>query len=379
MEFLVDNIGTISIVLGMAYFFLAMYLLSQTHPKASEPGRLPQTSVLIAMRNEAENIEACLQSLTKQDYPQHLYDIHILDDRSDDDSYQIASKFAEQNENFHLHKISEDLNGLQGKMNALAQGIKKTDAEIILITDADCIVPKSWIRRQVSYFDEEAGMVGGLTALYPTDAISISANNTFLFGKIQALDWLFLQTIAAGSSAAGLPITILGNNFGFRKSAYQDCGGFEQIGFSVTEDYALMKSIVKNTDWKIRHTIDPLNTIFSQPVKSVTKFLKQRKRWTQGGRSARPWAYFIVGISVLAHLMVLTVFALKVWQPITALGIGLVIGTDYFVMKRSTSIKGLEKLRKYFLLFEVFYILYLIIFSIWSFIPQRIRWKGRSL
>lgn len=356
-----------------------MYLLSQKHPSKSEPNVLPKTAVLIAMRNEQNSIAACLHSLSDQNYPADLYDVFVLDDGSTDRSVEIAQEIIQEHANFHLLEIREEKDGLKGKMNALAQALNQVDHEIILITDADCIVPSDWMRTHVSYFAKDTGMVGGLTSLTPPAGIEIPGYKASFFGKIQTLDWLYLQTIAAASSHVGKPITILGNNFSFRKKMYDEIGGFKKLGFSVTEDYLLMRTMLKETGWRVRHTIDAANAVYSKPVKNLAAFFRQRLRWTRGGRSARPWAYFITGLSLATHLVIVTVFFLQNWKLSAAAGIGLILGMDYFIVKRGLRIIGLERLRSSFLPFEIFYIFYLILFSIVTFIPQKINWKGRKL
>ncbi len=368
----------LSLALGFAYFFTGLYLLAQKLPKKQKPLALPRVAVLIAMRNEEAYISPCLHAFTQQDYPAHLFDVYILDDRSTDHSLEKAQAFAERHENFHILSVEEDRNGLKGKMNVLAQGIQITDQEIILITDADCIVPASWISTQIAYFDEQTGMVGGVTSLFPGQNIELPDFKPGWFSDLQALDWLYLQTLAAGSAAAGKPISILGNNFGFRREAYNAVGGFEALRFSVTEDFALMKAVADQTDWKIRYTVDTQNMIFSQPVKTVKAFLNQRLRWTKGGRQARPFAYLIVGLSVLAHLAILLTFALQVWKNATALAIGLILGMDFYIIRHITRITGLQHLRSKFWLYELFYTVNLITFTVLTIWPLKIKWKSRT-
>ena len=368
---------SVSIILGLSYFFSALYLLSQQHPVKNESDQTKTVAVLIAMRNEQDPVAACLESLTNQNYPQDLYRVLVLDDRSADRSSEIASGFADRYENFIYKKILSDRDGLSGKMNVLAQGLDDVDAEIILITDADCIVPVNWIKAQVSYFDDSTGMVGGLTSLLPTELIKNAPKESNLFSKIQAMDWLYLQTIAAGCSQAGKPITILGNNFGFRKQAYDELGGFKKIGFSVTEDFKLMQAMEAQTDWKIRHTTHIENTIYSRPVQKYGDFYRQRQRWIKGGRSARPFAYLIVGLALLAHLAVVGIFSISLWTRTAAIAVGLIIGMDYFILKRVIKITKQKNLLRLFLPFEVFYISNLIVFTISALIPQKVRWKDR--
>ena len=364
-------------IFSLGYFFTALYLISHPQPEKTSPAELPRVAVLVAMRDEQEYIEGCLTSLKNQDYPKQLYDVYIIDDRSTDNSAKIAKRFLEYNENFHLLTITEDKDGLKGKMNALAQALEKVEHEWILITDADCIVPTSWIKSYTPYFQKDTAMVAGLTMLEAPTAINPPKTSKHFFGKVQALDWLFLQTIAAKSSNAGKPISVLGNNFAFRNEAYEQVGGFKNLGFSVTEDFALMKAIQQTGKWTILHTLDPGNTIFSYPLHSVKDFFRQRWRWMSGGRGASGWSYFIVGLSVMAHLLMLLVFIFQQWNLGAASGIGLIAGVDYLIISRELKKLHLEKLKKYFIPFEIFYLFYLIIFSVLYFIPRRVKWKGR--
>ncbi len=373
-----DSISFATFVLGMAYFFTALYLISQSPPGKKAPRRLPKVAVLVAMRNEEQTIAGCLQSLKNQTYPTHLFDVYVINDRSTDRSVQQANPFIKMNEHFHLIEIREDKNGLKGKMNALAQALDLVKAEYILITDADCIVPPKWIETHMTYYAETVGMVGGLTMLEPTEYTKPPMEyRSGLFGKVQALDWLFLQSIASFACHAGKPISILGNNFGFRKAAYDAVGGFKAIGFSLTEDFALMRALDKQGGWQIRYTLDPEAAIFSYPSRNFRSFFMQRLRWVKGGRKARFFGYLIMGLSVLTHLFVLLSFVFSRWNTPVALGIGMVLGVNYLIIKRALRALNMSRLQKYFFLFQIFHLIYLLIFPALAFLPFRVRWKER--
>ncbi len=366
--------------LGFSFTYALIAWLLAKAPKAVpvHHKKLPRVAVLVAMRNEEAYISDCLSSLTRQTYPSRLYDVFVLDDRSEDHSPEIAAQFSNQFEHIHLIPITEDKHGLHGKMNALAQGIRQVDHELILITDADCVVPESWIEGMVDYFDSQTGMVGALTVLFPFNALRIAKPATNLWARIQALDWIFLQALAAANSNFGKPITILGNNFAFRRAAYLQVGGFEKLGFSVTEDFALMEAVRKRTAYKIRHTIDIKNAIYSHPVASVADFFRQRLRWVHGGKKARPWGIFILSFSVIAHLIVLLSFlaAPLNWAVWAALGIFCL--TDALILHPVLKKLKLQKLWLTFPAFEGFYWAYLLIFSVLYFLPLKVRWKGRA-
>lgn len=372
-----DLFSGLILALALGYFFTALYLLAQPLPEKYERTDTPSVAVLIAMRDEAENIEACMAALKNLSYPQSALRVHILDDRSNDNSLQLAEAATADLPNFFVHRIDEDRNGLAGKMNVIAQGIDLSDAEFIFITDADCQVPEDWIQTQLAYFTPQTAMVGGLVSLLPPAGQMNQKNDTRFFHKIQALDWLFLQELAIRSSAADKPLSILGNNFAFRRTAYQEVGGYEALGFSVTEDFSLMRALVKSGNWQIRHTKDLSGTVYSRPVDGLGDFLLQRHRWATGGRGASLWTYFLIGLAVLSQLTIPLIFAVRAYQPTAALAIGLIIGINYIIIKRAIRIPGLEKLRNVFWPWQIFYLCYLILFSLWMLVPQRVRWKNR--
>lgn len=373
-DFILTGISAIVLI----YLLTGIYLKKGRHPQKSLHQSLPRVSVLIAMRNEEKNIAHCLEAFEKQTYPDGLFKICIIDDQSDDESPAIARSFTERYDHFEMRTITEEKYGLRGKMNALAQAMEDTDSDIILITDADCIVPRDWIRTFVSYFQENVGLVGGFTLLYPLPDRSVPKKRFGLFDKIQALDWAFLQIVGAYCSYTGKPAAVLGNNFGFRKAAYDEVGGFKKIGFSVTEDYALMRAIKNTGHWKIHQTLDPENTIFSFPVHSLKAFYTQRKRWVTGGKSADLWTYFLMLQTVFIHaalIISLFIHGALLWKGILW---AIILGFDYYILSTELNRFRLYSLKRYFLFFELFYFLYTIFFGIVSVFPSRVSWKGRS-
>ena len=360
------------------YIFSALYLLIQRHPKIVKNSKKYRISVLLAVRNEEKYLNKCLQALANQDYNTSLYDVFILDDNSNDNSAAIAKDFCGSHHNFHYMLIKEQQSGLKGKMNVLAQGLIGQNCDLVLITDADCLVPPSWINGITAYFDENTGLVGALTSLTPLPNMNLTYKEN-LFHRIQALDWLFLQAVARFSSNAGKPLTVLGNNFAFSLKAYRETGGFEKIGFSITEDYALLKAIEKTGRWKIKHINDPQAVIFSYPLDSLKDFFLQRLRWIKGGRSARPWAYFLMTTSFLTHFLLLITLITNPGNIFNLLSLISIFLMDYQTVKSNIKKIKSDQLKPFFILFELFYMIYTLLFSLYFLFPLKIGWKGRKL
>ncbi len=367
-------------ILSGLYFLIAFVLSLFPEPKRIKKlTKKPRVAVLVAMRNEEKYIADCLKSLSEQTYPAELYDVLVLNDSSTDASPRIAEQFSEKFDQIKVVDITSSYANLKGKMNVLAQGLKQVEHDIVLITDADCVVPKTWIENMVHYFGDNIGLVGSFTSLFPFGNLKISKINRSLFARVQALDWAFLQTMNVFNSNAGKPISILGNNFGFRLKAYQQVGGFEQIGFSVTEDFALMEAIRCQTDWKIIHIIDPRTAIYSHPLPNFKSFFHQRLRWVHGGKSMRPWGYFVTFFSVFTHLALLINWVLRPDAIITFVPFFFLFAADLRVLLTPLRRLKITNLLKDFFFFELFYFAYLLIFGVAGLFSRKVIWKEREL
>lgn len=371
------TLPSIAFILSFIYLLVAIYLSFQREPRKKRPSKLPRVAVLIAMRDEETQIRYCLESVVDQDYPTELFDVFVLNDRSTDASAEIVRQFAKSIESINLIEIKEDKYGLQGKMNVLCQGIEMVDHDIICITDADCIVPETWISTHVNFMQDEVGMVGCLTMLMPTGNIDPPGYKDSIWARLQAFDWLFLQELAAATSNAGKPVTILGNNFSFRRHAYEQVGGFREIGFSFTEDFALMQALENTGQWRIVHTLDKLGTIFSYPLSSLKDFIQQRLRWVRGGRSARPWGYFIIGLAFFLNLSLIISLLLQGQPTLTITAFIVSFLSNFLIWSKGSKRFGFGRLKLLFPVFHLFYMIYTVFFGIAALVPLKVRWKNR--
>lgn len=362
----------ICLVVAITYFVIALIIFRGLLKKYRRSEEKPKISILIPARNEEKYLPACLDSIAGITYPPHLTEVIILDDRSEDHTNEIAGQYCKKYSHFHSYTVRNDATGLSGKMNVLNQGIHHASGEIILVTDADCEVSPGWADALVSYFTAQTGMVGGITLL------SKAQINEPIFFKIQALDWLFLQGVASGAAGSGFPTSILGNNFAFRKQAYLETGGFENIGFSLTEDMVLMQAIRRLKKWQIKYPLSSETEIFSQPAKSLNELLNQRRRWVSGGIIGPLSGWIMMITAFLAHFLPLIFFLLAKPTLLIYVSLLLPIVSDLFFILRPLArrIKKTDLLR-YFTFFEIYYFFYTTIFTFLSLLPLKITWKSR--
>jgi len=238
----------------------------------------PFVTVLIAARNEERNIPRLLQSLKIQSYPSSRFEVIVINDLSQDGTVEMAKASAVGIENFTI--LTPDFRPETGhKKHALAFGISNAKGNLILTTDADCIVGKEWIKTMVSYFDENTAMVSGPVRMITSDNF---------FSLYQALEFSGLVGIGAGSVALNNPNICNGANLAYRKNVFSEVNGFEDnLHLASGDDEFLMHKI---------HALEKYQIVFAKNIEAVIdtlpclgfiELLMQRIRWGSKSRHYR--------------------------------------------------------------------------------------------
>lgn len=101
------------------------------------PQNAPRVSILVAARDEEDNIEGCITTLLGQDYPN--LQLIVVDDRSRDGTPAILSRLQCQGEGrLRVVTVRKLADGWFGKSHAMRAGLSLTDGDWLLFTDADC-------------------------------------------------------------------------------------------------------------------------------------------------------------------------------------------------------------------------------------------------
>lgn len=261
----------------------------------------PFVSVIVPSRNEEENIANCLLSLHSSNYPIDKFEIIVVDDRSSDNTYSIIVELSKTIKNLKIVKLENDSQkgNLLGKPGAVQAGIDVSKGEIILMTDADCILSAKWIRKLVTEYSDENNLMV---------CSSTTSHTKTNFDVIQAIDWLYSSSLARGGVGLNKIVGCFGNNFSIRKSTFDQLGGYRKIQFTVTEDFSLMKAVdeIENKDankndnaGNIRYLCDVDALVVTNACKSFGEYIKQKKRWALGGK-ALGWKAFVLVLTSLS-------------------------------------------------------------------------------
>ncbi|MFC2096206.1 glycosyltransferase [Bacteroidota bacterium] len=269
--------------------FVIGWLKLKTFYHTSNLNYIP-VSIVIACRNEEDNISQLLDSLINQNYPKEKTEIIIVNDHSEDNTRNIITDFIKD---YGYIKLLNSHQNKTGKKEALDIGIKQASSDIIVTTDADCIMRKEWLSSLVGYYINHKPKM-----LVAPVTFKSSIN---IFKRLQTLE--FLSLIGSGAGAIGInrPIMCNGANLLFEKSIYLESN--LQNDLASGDDIFLMLQ-AKSKDKKCIHFIKSKESIvITNAAKNIRSFFHQRIRWTSKSKSYRNFdiifAAFIVAITNL--------------------------------------------------------------------------------
>ena len=176
---------------------------------SNHPVNGPDVAVIICTRNRAEHLAEMLPSLAKLYIPSGLtVDAIVVDNGSTDATQAVIAEVTRSCG--WVRCVIEETPGLSNARNA---GIEATSAPIVLFTDDDVRIPADWLAGMTQMFsDQDTHIVQGHIVL----AESI---------LLPWMEWVHRAGLAefTGDEAK----TVIGANFGFRRTAWEKVGGFD--------------------------------------------------------------------------------------------------------------------------------------------------------
>lgn len=277
---------TLALSLGLYLFFVLFFLSGLFRLKQSllmAPDNLPNATVIVVARNEAKNLPGLLADLVKQDYPKELLEIIIVDDRSSDETWNIIDAFASNNPQVKGIKIEQRSASMTPKKHAITTAVRVATGDIIVATDADCRVPKTWVVSMVSCFKPDTGIVVGFS--------SVALETDSWLDRYQQLDFLALMAANAGSIGWGMAWSGSGQNLAYRHSAFQNINGFKAVTERVSgDDMHLIQAI--GAEAPPEFNTNPAGAVQTAPMGTIKEFLNQRVRWASNSSRAARTSYF---------------------------------------------------------------------------------------
>lgn len=339
-------------------------------------------TVIIPARNEAENLTECLESIANQSYPSSLVQVLVIDDHSEDETLAIARDFAERYPHFEALELKAHLpEGKQlnaYKKEAIDLGVSKANGELIVTTDADCVLLPDWLMLMCSFYEVKK---------YAFIAAPVGFHRErSLFERFQSLDFLGMMCTTAGGIHLGIKNMANGANLAYAKAAYREVNGFSGIDHLATgDDILLMQKIAAARPGKTAFLKNEKATALTLAKPSVSSFISQRVRWASKSTDYKEWLVtFILGwVFVYSVFIVVTPFLLP-FVGTKALGLFVVlfavkIVTDFCYLGMMAKFFRREDLMKSYLPAQLMHIFYIVSVGILGNLVKRYDWKGRTV
>jgi hopene-associated glycosyltransferase HpnB len=245
---------------------------------AGDPGSWPAVAAVIPARNEAAMLPVTLPALLGQDYPGPL-SVVLVDDGSTDGTGEVATKLAaEVGRPLQIVAGSPPPDGWAGKVWAMAQGLKATDASpepsrYVLFTDADIAWAPGTLRALVTA--AEAGdrdLVSQMALLRTATSWERVIVPAFVYFFAQLYPFRRVNVPGSRTAAAA------GGCMLIRRVALEQAGGLAPIAGALIDDVA-MGTMIKRQRGRVWLGL-------SRQVVSVRPYPQLASLWQMVARSA---------------------------------------------------------------------------------------------
>ncbi len=261
-------------------------------------------SVVVAARNETENLPNLLKALGELDYPADKFEIVISDDHSTDKTVDIALGFSDILPNLKI--ITAGGKDDPGKRSALTRGIAASSYSKILITDADCLPGTGWLKVIDRYFTSECDMLIG-----PAPLIKRSG----FFNGLSCFSNLRSMMLIESTFSHRHPISAIARNLGFRKDAFIGQGGYHSTEGSLGGDDDLLLRNFLDHGFRVNYCDSPAAAVFSETHFAGKDFLRQKARHTQASKFYSKSSKWILALWHMPNLYAQSSVLFLPWFP----------------------------------------------------------------
>jgi len=319
-------------------------------------------TVLIPVRNEAENIFELIDCLTKQSHLSSL-EIVFIDDSSTDSTKKLLKTAISEGAPIKIVNAPELPSGWLGKPWALQQGYLIASGEIIVTLDADVRLVPTAISQGIAMMGER-----DFISPYPRQIAK-----TFAERLVQPLlQWSWMTTVplrlAERSKRTSLAVAN-GQFFLVKKSSLDVISGFEAIAAEVLDDMKLARALILTSS---RGGVADGSSL------AQTRMYKNFGEIKAGyGKSL--WSAFSTPLgsgAAIAFIFVTGIAPVLIWfsgNPIGLFTYEVIVITRIISAKRS----GGKVIDSFLHPISSAILIYLIIYS-WR-ARGKVQWKGRTL
>lgn len=284
------------LLVSYAAFTLALAFLWSRIRKLAIPAHIPDDlfiTVIIPVRNEAENIVFLLEDLDRQTLPAAQFEVLVMDDGSTDNTAAIVRTFAAHSKARIKLIPLPDVRTSAPKKRAIETAVAHAQGRLIVTTDGDCRAPAGWLR--------------SIAACYiRTGAKLISSPVTFtdetsLTDHLQTVEFASLIGSGAASMSAGYPSMCNGANLAYEKDSFLEAGGYDGVRHIASgDDEFLMHKIAARHPGSVHFLRHRDAIIRTAPHRNWASFYRQRKRWASKWKHYQSKTPLVLAVYIFA-------------------------------------------------------------------------------
>lgn len=234
-------------------------------------GKAPSLALIIPVRNGEGTITELLQDLYAGSLPDTT--VMVVDDGSTDSTAERVRSMLSRWPRLQLIPC----NGT-GKKAAITTGVHASDADWILVTDADARCGPERTQRIMQH------MIGTGDDLV---IMPVATDGEGLLGGLQENEQAALMMCAAGTALEGHPMLANGANLAFRRKAFLDVQGYSGDRHASGDDIFLVQRMLR-AGKRVGYCADPGVIVRVRAEPTWSAFVQQRLRWAGKMRSL-PW------------------------------------------------------------------------------------------
>ncbi len=355
---------------------------------------ITKVTIIIPARNEAQNISYCLNAIKKQNYAASLLQVIVVDDFSTDATATIVQSFAPMVQLLQLKKFITEKETNSFKKKAIDIAIQHATCELIICTDADCIMTENWVSNIVSYYEKtNAQFIAAPVCLTPNlspkeKGATFATQKTNRKWKVvelfQTLDFTTLQGITAASVFKNFYTMCNGANLAYTKKAFIQVKGFEGIdNIASGDDMLLMHKIKEQFPNQVMYLKSKNAIVQSLTVPTWKAFFTQRIRWSSKAshyddKNILFSLMLVYFLNVATLLLIISLLFTTQYLTWVVMFIAVKAIMEYWFLQPVLHFFGLQFLKKWFIPFIPIHLIYIIVAGFFGKFGKS-NWKGRTV
>lgn len=282
---------TVIFCIYYVYILLVLYKGWQAIPSSEEAETSVRTSVsvLIAARNEERHIADTIEAVLAQNYPSQLFELIVVDDHSTDSTGNIVASYKEKGVKLIELRSDEKLNSYKKK--AISRAIAQAKGELMVATDADCLMGQDWLRTIVALYERKEYKLISSPVMYHKEKS--------YFERLQTLEFLYLIGLGGASIGIGKPSTCNGANLAYNRAVFYELGGFDGIDdLASGDDELFLHKVASKYPTAIGFCKSEKAMVYTEAKENLKEFLRQRKRWASKSTKYKDKKIVALGVSI---------------------------------------------------------------------------------